>query len=81
VLGIDVSPETLARWVSWFAPPTQPFLVPAGSSLAGLGQEFDPSAAMEPSSQGWMSPVKVLTVADVKRSSRAPRRLTRRTLR
>lgn len=41
-LGIDVPPELLSRWASWFAPATQPFLVPADSPLAALGAAVAP---------------------------------------
>lgn len=38
MLGIEVSADLLSRWVEWFAPARQPFLVDAGGPLAGLGR-------------------------------------------
>ncbi len=37
VLGIQVPDELVARWVRWFAPDPQPFVVPRDSDLALLG--------------------------------------------
>ena len=42
VLGIDVPQELLLRWTSWFAPQSQPFLIPKGHRLESLGEPFDP---------------------------------------
>ncbi|MET9247915.1 hypothetical protein [Nonomuraea sp. NPDC003709] len=33
VLGIEVPDDLLQRWLGWFAPPVQPFVIP--SDLAG----------------------------------------------
>ncbi len=41
VLGIQVSFALFAQWVRWFAPESQPFLVPAGNALALAGRPFD----------------------------------------
>ncbi|MHB8340663.1 MAG: hypothetical protein ACYDB7_05745 [Mycobacteriales bacterium] len=47
VLGIEVAADLLARWAAWYAPESQPFLLPADSPLAGIGPSFDPSPAHE----------------------------------
>ncbi|MHB8450147.1 MAG: hypothetical protein ACYDAQ_06830 [Mycobacteriales bacterium] len=47
VLGIEVAADQLARWAAWYAPESQPFLLPADSPLAGIGASFDPSPAHE----------------------------------
>jgi hypothetical protein len=47
VLGIAVSATLLDRWAGWFAPDPQPFLAPAGSAAARLGNDFEPRSAPE----------------------------------
>lgn len=42
VLGIEVSDEMVGRWLGWFAPPVQPFVVPADLAAAlGLVDDRD----------------------------------------
>ncbi len=47
VLGIEVSVALLAQWATWFAPESQPFVLPAGSALASAGRPFEPANEME----------------------------------
>ena len=42
VLGIEVNQELLLRWTGWFAPKSQPFLIPKGHRLETIGERFDP---------------------------------------
>ena len=42
VLGINVTPELLLHWTSWFAPQSQPLLIPRGHRLESIGEPFDP---------------------------------------
>jgi hypothetical protein len=63
VLGIVVGDELMARWVGWFAPEVQPFLVPEGSALAELGRAMDarPAAVEWRDTFGIYSPDEGLT--------------------
>ena len=47
VLGIEVPDALLKRWVTWFAPESQPFVVPEDSPVAGAGREFVPADEAE----------------------------------
>ena len=47
VLGIEVSEELVGRWSGWFAPRSQPFVVPVDSLVAQAGRSFDPNAEPE----------------------------------
>ena len=40
VLGIEVDGELFERWVGWFAPDPQPFIVPAVHALARIGNSL-----------------------------------------
>ncbi|MCU1673368.1 MAG: hypothetical protein JWN77_1481 [Frankiales bacterium] len=42
VLGIDVAEDLVARWVGWFAPDPQPFLVGVGDDLGGRDGVLSP---------------------------------------
>ena len=78
VLGIDVSPGLLERWVDWLAPDEQPFfLTKKQAAEITLGDGW----MLHKPSQSWMSPRKVRTVGEVKRSTRtAGWRLQRRSV-
>ena len=46
-LGIEVSVALLAQWAKWFAPESQPFLIPATNILASTGRPFEPENEAE----------------------------------